>query len=76
MADWSVAVKYEIEGDGETMSEAIFPTYAEALACAQLYEMQGRTYLSLNWEEVGPPKWEVNLANGTEIKIVISEVVE
>ncbi len=76
MADWSVAVKYETSGDGDekTMSEAIFPTYAEALACAQMYEMQGRVYLSLNWEEVGPPKWEVNLPNGTEIRIYMTEV--
>ncbi len=72
---WSVAVKIETRGNGDekTLSESFWPTYEEALALAQLYEMQGRTYLSLNWEEVGPPKWEVNF-NGIEFRIVISEV--
>ena len=73
---WSVAVKIETQGNGDekTMSESIWPTYEEALAVAQLYEMQGRIYLSFNWEEVGPPKWEVNLPNGTEIRIWMTEV--
>jgi hypothetical protein len=72
---WSVAVKIETQGNGDekTMSETIFPTYAEAFACAQMYEIQGRVYLSINWDEVGPPKWEVNFM-GLEFRIIISEV--
>jgi hypothetical protein len=73
---WAVQVKIETQGNGDekTMSETILDTYDEALSLAQLFEIQGRRYLSMNWgDEVGPPKWEVNY-NGHEFRIVIAEV--
>lgn len=72
---WVVSVKTEIPGEEDEVTRTVTPcgSYEDALDCAYLFAMQGLQYLSLNWEEVGPPKWEVNF-QGFELKIVIEEV--
>jgi hypothetical protein len=72
---WTVSVKTETPGNGDEVVRTVTPfgSYAEALECAEMFALQGRQYLSFNWEEVGPPKWEVNFM-GLELKIVIAEV--
>lgn len=72
---WCVEVKIETIGNGDpkTMSETIVPTYAEAVELGELFEMQGRSFLSFSWDELGPPKWEINF-QGLQFQITITEV--
>lgn len=72
---WNVELKIEIPGMEEAdVGNRMFDNEAEALEFARWIAKFGSMQVLCGWDEVGPPKWEQNLPNGTEVRIYMTEV--